>query len=139
MAGVLAGTTHAAVSAVLIIFELTGDYGVILPLMLTAALAAATSRALERDSLYTAPLRRRGVRLPAMPRPNWLRLTQVTTLVSPDAACVSPTTPFPVLLPRLLALPKGHDLYVCASDRNCSERWRWTTSRAPSPTRPTSP
>jgi chloride channel protein, CIC family len=117
MAGVLAGTTHAAVSAVLIIFEMTGDYGVILPLMLSAALAAATSRALERDSLYTAPLRRRGVRLPAMPRPNWLRSTQVTTLMSPDAECVSPTTPFPVLLSRLLALPRGHDLYVCTSDR----------------------
>ena len=33
MAGILAGSTHAAVSAVLIIFEMTGDYGVILPLM----------------------------------------------------------------------------------------------------------
>ena len=62
MASVLAGTTHAAVSSVLIIFEMTGDYGVILPLMLSAAVAAATSRAIEPDSLYTAPLRRRGVR-----------------------------------------------------------------------------
>lgn len=61
MAGVLAGTTHAAVSSVLIIFEMTGDYGVILPLMLSAAVAAATSRAIEPDSLYTATLRRRGV------------------------------------------------------------------------------
>jgi len=117
MAGVLAGTTHAAVSAVLIIFELTGDYGVILPLMLSAALAAATSRALERDSLYTAPLRRRGVRLPAMPRPNWLRGTQVATLMTPDADCVAPATPFEDVMRRLLALRKGHDLYVCTGDR----------------------
>ncbi len=117
MAGVLAGTTHAAVSAVLIIFELTGDYGVILPLMLSAALAAATSRALERDSLYTAPLRRRGVRLPAMPRPNWLRATQVAALMSPDAECVAPTTPFDDVMRRLLALPRGHDLYVCTAER----------------------
>ncbi len=117
MAGVLAGTTHAAVSAVLIIFELTGDYGVILPLMLSAALAAATSRAFERDSLYTAPLRRRGVRLPAMPRPNWLRGTQVATLMIPDADCVAPTTPFEEVMRRLLALRKGQDLYVCTGDR----------------------
>ena len=117
MAGVLAGTTHAAVSAVLIIFELTGDYGVILPLMLSAALAAATSRALERDSLYTAPLRRRGVRLPAVPRPNWLRATQVGALMSPEAESVAPTTPFDDVMRRLLALPRGHDLYVCTPDR----------------------
>ena len=117
MVGVLAGTTHAPVSAVLIIFELTGDYGVILPLMLSAALAAATSRALERDSLYTAPLRRRGVRLPAMPRPHWLRSTSVATLMSEGAACVSPTTPFQQLMQQLLSLPRGHDLYVCTPDR----------------------
>ncbi len=117
MVGALAGTTHAAVSAVLIIFELTGDYGVILPLMLSAALAAATSRALERDSLYTAPLRRRGVRLPAMPRPNWLRSTPVTALMSQDAEWVPPTTPFQQLSQQLLALRRGHDLYVCTPDR----------------------
>ncbi|HYG67870.1 MAG TPA: chloride channel protein, partial [Anaeromyxobacteraceae bacterium] len=81
MAGVLAGTTHAVVSSVLIIFELTGDYGVILPLMLCAALAAEISRRLEPDSLYTAPLRRRGVRLPELPRPEWLRRTAVSALV----------------------------------------------------------
>jgi CIC family chloride channel protein len=116
MVGVLAGTTHAPVSAVLIIFELTGDYGVILPLMLSAALAAATSRALERDSLYTAPLRRRGVRLPAMPRPHWLRSTSVAALMSEDAAYVSPTAPFQELVQQLLALKRGHDLYVCTPD-----------------------
>ena len=74
MAAVLAGTTHAAVSSVLIIFEMTGDYGVILPLMLTAAVAAATSRAIESDSLYTAPLRRTGDAVrggaPQAPRPR---------------------------------------------------------------------
>src|SRR3972149_2117454 len=74
MAAVLAGTTHAAVSSVLIIFELTGDYGVILPLMVSAAIAAAVSRSFEPDSLYTAPLRRRGVKLTELPRPGWLRV-----------------------------------------------------------------
>jgi CIC family chloride channel protein len=112
MAGVLAGTTHAAVSAVLIIFELTGDYGVILPLMLSAAVAAATSRALEPDSLYTAPLQRRGVKLPELPRPEWLRATRVAALLTRDVECIGPEAPFQTLLPRLLALPPGHDLYV---------------------------
>jgi CIC family chloride channel protein len=116
MAAVLAGTTHAAVSSVLIIFEMTGDYGVILPLMITAAVAAATSRAIEPDSLYTAPLRRRGVRLPELPRPEWLRTTPVSALVVPGAATVGPATPFEEVLRKLLALDPGHDLYVTSSD-----------------------
>jgi chloride channel protein, CIC family len=116
MAAVLAGTTHAAVSSVLIIFELTGDYGVILPLMLSAAVAAATSRAIEPDSLYTAPLRRRGVGLPELPRPEWLRRIPVAALVVDDAERVAPTTPFEDVIKKLLALPPGHDLYVTTGD-----------------------
>jgi len=116
MAGVLAGTTHAAVSAVLIIFELTGDYGVILPLMITAAVAAATSRAIEPDSLYTAPLRRRGVKLPELPRPEWLRSTHVATLLSRNPELCGPDEPFKSVLPRLLSLPPGQDLYVVGPD-----------------------
>ena len=116
MAAVLAGTTHAAVSSVLIIFEMTGDYGVILPLMLSAAVAAATSRAIEPDSLYTAPLRRRGVRLPELPRPEWLRRIPVAALVVPDAERVAPNTSFEEVIKKLLALPPGHDLYVSTPD-----------------------
>lgn len=116
MAAVLAGTTHAAVSSVLIIFEMTGDYGVILPLMLSAAVAAATSRAIEPDSLYTATLRRRGVTLPELPRPEWLRRTPVSALVVPGADRVGPTTPFEDVLKKLLALPPGHDLYVTTAE-----------------------
>ncbi len=112
MASVLAGTTHAAVSSVLIIFELTGDYGIILPLMASSAIAAAVSRAIEPDSLYTAPLRRRGVKLPELPRPEWLKVTPVSALLSREVERCDPGTPFRTFLPRLLALPPGHDLYV---------------------------
>jgi CIC family chloride channel protein len=116
MVGVLAGTTHAVVSSVLIIFEMTADYGVILPLMLCAAVAAVVSRGIEPDSLYTAPLRRRGVGLPEIPRPEWHRTTPIAALVSDDAQRVEPTTGFDLLIKKLLSLPPGHDLYVTASD-----------------------
>jgi chloride channel protein, CIC family len=116
MAGVLAGTTHAAVSAVLIIFEMTGDYQVILPLMLSAAIAAVTSRAIEPDSLYTAPMRRRGKTLPELPRPEWLRTTPVAAIVARDAELVEPTLPFEAVVKKLLSLPPGHDLYVADSE-----------------------
>lgn len=62
MGAVVAGTTHGPISAILIIFELTGDYKIILPLMLASVLATGVARFLSPDSIYTSKLRRRGVR-----------------------------------------------------------------------------
>lgn len=117
MAGVLAGTTHASVSAVLIIFELTGSYSVILPLMLSAVLSTFVSRKLQPESLYTSVLRRRNVLLPES-QPNWLRSMSVRDLLDAKPRKVSPSTPFQELVVELLELPPGHDLYVVgAGDR----------------------
>ncbi|HTR51908.1 MAG TPA: chloride channel protein [Kofleriaceae bacterium] len=116
MGCILAGTTHAAVSSVLIVFELTGDYDVILPLMLGCVIAAHISRRLVRESIYTASLRRRNVQLPEHATPRWLRRTTVAELVKPDAATIPLTLPFAQVVVRLLAQPAGHDLYVVADD-----------------------
>lgn len=115
MSAVLAGTTHASVSAVLIIFELTGSYEVILPLMVTSVSAAAVSRWIEPDSLYTAVLRRRKVRVPEALRPEWLRGISVRALMSNDADDVGAAAPFNDVVVRLLELPPGRDLYVVDS------------------------
>jgi CIC family chloride channel protein len=116
MAGVLAGTTHASISAVLIIFELTGDYNVILPLMLTSVLSTATSRWLSPESLYTSVLKRRNISLPESPRPQWLRSTTVKSLMIPDAVRVPPSARFDEIIVWLLELPPGSDLYVTTAD-----------------------
>lgn len=47
----------------MILFELTGEYSIILPLMLAIVLAAAVGRLLTHDTIYTLKLRRRGVDL----------------------------------------------------------------------------
>ena len=112
MGAALAGTTHAALCATVMIFELTGSYGVILPLMLATVIATAVSRHLVPESLYTAPLRRRNVRLPERPRPEWLGQTPARALVKPDAPRIEPTARFEEVLLRLYSLPAGHDLYV---------------------------
>lgn len=61
MAAVVAGTTHAPLTAILIIFEITRDIYVLLPIMLAAVIATVTAQLIERDSIYTLKLRRRGV------------------------------------------------------------------------------
>ncbi|MDT7660048.1 MAG: chloride channel protein family [Pseudonocardiales bacterium] len=63
MGAVFAGAARAPITAVIIIFELTGEYSLILPLMAAIVLATLTSRALSRDTIYTLKLRRRGIDL----------------------------------------------------------------------------
>jgi CIC family chloride channel protein len=61
MASVVAATTHAPLMASALAFEMSGDYALVVPLLLATALAAATARRLVPDSIYAAELRRRGV------------------------------------------------------------------------------
>jgi CIC family chloride channel protein len=63
MAAMVAATTHAPMTAVLLVYELTRQYEFILPLMLTAAIATTLSKRLDRDSLYTAELAEAGIRV----------------------------------------------------------------------------
>ncbi|MCD9876359.1 chloride channel protein [Streptomyces guryensis] len=63
MGAVFAGAARAPITAVVILFELTGEYSIILPLMLAIVLATATSRLITRDTIYTLKLRRRGIDL----------------------------------------------------------------------------
>lgn len=61
MAAATAATTHAPLMAAVMVFELSGDYAIALPLLLATAIATFVSRRMRRDSVYTAELRERGV------------------------------------------------------------------------------
>jgi len=63
MAALVAGTTHAPISAILIIFEMTTDYALILPLMLACVISSTVARGILHESIYTLKLARRGIRL----------------------------------------------------------------------------
>jgi CIC family chloride channel protein len=63
MGAVFAAAARAPITAVLIVFELTGDYTIILPLMFAIVVATALSGALTRDTIYTLKLRRRGIEI----------------------------------------------------------------------------
>ncbi|MDO4664726.1 MAG: chloride channel protein [Actinomycetaceae bacterium] len=63
MGAAFAGAARAPITAVLIIVEMTGQYALILPVMLAVAIAVGVSRFLTRETIYTAKLIRRGDRL----------------------------------------------------------------------------
>jgi CIC family chloride channel protein len=60
MAAASAAMTHAPLMAAVLVFELSGDYAIVLPLVLATAVATSVARILSVDSIYTAELRRRG-------------------------------------------------------------------------------
>ena len=63
MAAMVASVTHAPLTGILIVYELTRHYQIILPLMLAAVVATIVARWLCRDSIYSARLREIGIRL----------------------------------------------------------------------------
>ena len=60
MAGVMAGVMKAPLTSIFLIAELSNGYGLIIPLMIVAAISFAVDYGLDRDSIYTKQLRMRG-------------------------------------------------------------------------------
>lgn len=63
MAAVFAGAARAPITSILILFEMTGDYRIILPLMLATVISTVLAERLYQESIYTLKLTRRGIRL----------------------------------------------------------------------------
>ncbi len=63
MGGLVAGTTRAPVTAIIIVFELTNDYNIILPLMVTVVISTILSSKLSRESIYTLKLVLRNIHI----------------------------------------------------------------------------
>lgn len=63
MAALVAGTTFAPMTAILLLFEITREPKVLAPIMLAAIVSTMVSRRLMADSIYTFKLRRQGVRI----------------------------------------------------------------------------
>jgi CIC family chloride channel protein len=63
MAAMFAAVARAPLTSILMVFELTSDYGLVLPLMLATSLATVVAERLHRESVYTIPLVQRGIRL----------------------------------------------------------------------------
>ena len=62
LAAAMAATTHAPLTGAVLACELSGDYALMLPLLVATAIAAAWARRLYVDSVYTAELTHRGLR-----------------------------------------------------------------------------
>jgi CIC family chloride channel protein len=93
MGAIVAGATHAPITAILILFELTDDYRIILPLMMTCILSALTASQLKRESIYTMKLVRRGIDVRAGKEVSILKSLPVRDFMIRDVAFVSEIMP----------------------------------------------
>jgi len=93
MGGVVAGTTYAPITAILIIFEMTSDYSIILPLMLTCITATVMNSTIRRASIYTTKLLRRGIDIEAGRERHLLEHMLVKDVMTRDVVAIPETMP----------------------------------------------
>ncbi len=98
MAAVNSACTLAPLSAIIILFELTGEYGIILPLMFTVVLATFVSRKFSAESIYTEKLRRRGIMAHHGEDLNILRAISIKNVLRHDEVSISEDAKFDELV-----------------------------------------
>ncbi len=98
MGAVAAGAMHAPITSILIIFELTDDYRIILPLMIACIISVLITTRLKRDSIYTQKLSRRGLKLFQGQEINVLQSLKVSRVMRTDYEYIHPDTPFRKLM-----------------------------------------
>ena len=107
MGAFLAATTRAPIMAIILIFEITLDYEVILPLMLACVVAYYTARSFQMPGIYSEELRRKG---------RWefdseLRRMRVGDIMKHNPPSVHLDAAFDEICSRFTLLPHNY-LYV---------------------------
>jgi CIC family chloride channel protein len=102
MGAVVGAATHAPITAIIIIFELTGDYRIIPPLMAACVVSTLVATWLRRDSIYTLKLRLRGLDPFKEEDPNVLRTLHVRDIIDRSPEVIEAAAPFQSLLDLLV-------------------------------------
>lgn len=115
MAAIAAGTSHAPISAILIVFEFTGNYDLILPLMVASIISSFLSRRLRRYSIYTEALKHKGIELPWRMEEAVLAGLTVEALLEEDPDVLRPGDPYGKVVDKFLSTNRER-LFVVGPD-----------------------
>ena len=113
MGAVVAATTHAPVSAIIIIFELTQTIDIIPALMTACVISTLVSQLLNRDSIYTTKLRRQGIDIFEAKNPNVLKDLSVRDVIMLDPVIVPASADFKTVLD--LVVQSSHSQFYVAN------------------------
>ncbi|MFQ5668936.1 MAG: ClcB-like voltage-gated chloride channel protein [Acidobacteriota bacterium] len=114
MGCLLAGTAQAPIMATLMIFEMSLNYSIVLPLMLSCAAASLVARAVSPRSVYTEALRRKGAPV-TTPEAQVMTSLTVRDIMRSDYETVPPDCPLPKVLDSFIKGRRNH-LYVVDRD-----------------------
>jgi len=106
MAAVFAGTTRASITAIIMIFEMTRDYTIILPLMIAIVLSTVVSQSLSRESIYTTKLVRAGIEVHRLEQTSPMREVTVAEAMTKKFSPVPPAMAVTDLIAKLRS--SGH-------------------------------
>ncbi len=90
MAGLIAGVIHAPLTAIFLIAEITGGYGLFMPLMIVATISYGTAKLFSPNSVYTIQLAKRGELLTHHKDKALLALMKIDSLIETDFSTIKP-------------------------------------------------
>ena len=117
MGGLVAGTTRAPITAIIIVFELTYDYEIILPLMITSIVSLILSTYLSRESIYTLKLLLRGISIKEGTEINVMESIIVKDIYDKDFTSIEVTENFNNVVNTVLS-GKGVEFPVVNKSNN---------------------
>jgi len=98
MGAMVGGGTGAAMTAVTMIFEMTRDYDIVLPMILAVALSLGVRRMLSRENIYTLKLVRRGHPIPKALHANMFLVQSAREVMLSDVSVLDEGTRFDAFL-----------------------------------------
>ncbi len=101
MAAVFAGTARAPITSIIMLFEMTMSYTLILPLMIAVVISTVVTRSLSRETIYTAKLMRRGIDIRRLEETSPMRTVTAGEVMTRNFPTVPPTMPISELVARL--------------------------------------
>lgn len=105
MACVFAAAAHAPVTAILIIFEMTSNYHLILPIMASVVVATLVSQTLHRESIYTIKLKQKGIDIGFLEEVRVLSGLQVKDAMTKDFFVAADNMPIRDLILKMANQP----------------------------------
>jgi CIC family chloride channel protein len=115
MGALVAGTTRAPIMAVMVMFEMTLDYDIVLPLMLGCITASLVARTLHPHSIYTEELADRGTKTPLGLEETVLVTTRAEDVMRQTPTWVSRKTTYGEIVP-LVTASRASAVNVCGDD-----------------------
>ncbi len=112
MVSVFSGAFHAPITAILLVFEMTGNYDVILPLMIASVAATSISQLLSRDSMDTIKFKRSGINIHAIEEVRLLGALRVQDAMGTDFEIVPSAMTGKQLMERLSKAKKENYFVV---------------------------